>query len=45
MGKNKAETAEAYGKEQVHLWRRSYDIAPPEGECLKDTAERTIPFF
>jgi 2,3-bisphosphoglycerate-dependent phosphoglycerate mutase len=45
QGKNKAETAEAYGKEQVHLWRRSYDVAPPEGECLKDTAERTIPFF
>ena len=45
QGKNKAETAEAYGKEQVHLWRRSYDVPPPEGECLKDTAERTIPFF
>ncbi|MEL7588114.1 MAG: 2,3-bisphosphoglycerate-dependent phosphoglycerate mutase [Prolixibacteraceae bacterium] len=45
QGKNKAETAEAYGEEQVHQWRRSYDIAPPEGECLKDTAERTIPFF
>ncbi len=45
QGKNKAETAEAYGAEQVHLWRRSYDIPPPKGECLKDTAERTIPFF
>lgn len=45
QGKNKAETAEAYGEEQVHQWRRSYDVAPPEGECLKDTAERTIPFF
>lgn len=45
QGKNKAETAQLYGKEQVRLWRRSYDIAPPEGECLKDTAERTIPFF
>ncbi|MDD5185111.1 MAG: 2,3-bisphosphoglycerate-dependent phosphoglycerate mutase [Paludibacter sp.] len=45
QGKNKAETAAIYGEEQVHLWRRSYDIAPPEGECLKDTAERTIPFF
>lgn len=45
QGKNKAETAEAYGKEQVHLWRRSYDVPPPKGECLKDTAERTIPFF
>jgi len=45
QGKNKAETAKAYGDEQVHQWRRSYDIAPPAGECLKDTAERTIPFF
>jgi 2,3-bisphosphoglycerate-dependent phosphoglycerate mutase len=45
QGKNKAETAAVYGDEQVHLWRRSYDIAPPHGECLKDTAERTIPFF
>jgi 2,3-bisphosphoglycerate-dependent phosphoglycerate mutase len=45
QGKNKAETAAIYGDDQVHLWRRSYDIAPPGGECLKDTAERTIPFF
>lgn len=45
QGKNKAETAAVYGDEQVHIWRRSYDIAPPAGECLKDTAERTIPFF
>lgn len=45
QGKNKAETAAEFGDEQVHQWRRSYDIAPPEGECLKDTAERTIPFF
>lgn len=45
QGKNKAETAAVYGEEQVHIWRRSYDIAPPHGECLKDTAERTIPFF
>ena len=45
QGKNKAETAKIYGDEQVHLWRRSYDIPPPKGECLKDTAERTIPFF
>ena len=45
QGKNKAETAKAYGDEQVLQWRRSYDIAPPAGECLKDTAERTIPFF
>jgi 2,3-bisphosphoglycerate-dependent phosphoglycerate mutase len=45
QGKNKAETAREYGDEQVHLWRRSYDVPPPAGECLKDTAERTIPFF
>lgn len=45
QGKNKAETAREYGDEQVQQWRRSYDIPPPGGECLKDTAERTIPFF
>lgn len=45
QGKNKAETAAQYGDEQVHLWRRSFDVPPPNGECLKDTAERTIPFF
>jgi 2,3-bisphosphoglycerate-dependent phosphoglycerate mutase len=45
QGKNKAETANEYGNELVHQWRRSYDVPPPNGECLKDTAERTIPFF
>lgn len=45
QGLNKAETAEKYGREQVHLWRRSYDIAPPGGESLKDTAARTLPYF
>ena len=45
QGYNKAKTAKIYGQEQVHLWRRSYDIPPPNGECLKDTATRTIPFF
>jgi 2,3-bisphosphoglycerate-dependent phosphoglycerate mutase len=45
QGQNKAETAAIYGDEQVRQWRRSYDIAPPHGECLKNTAERTIPFF
>ena len=45
QGLNKAETAEKYGKEQVHLWRRSYDIAPPGGESLKDTAARTLPYY
>jgi 2,3-bisphosphoglycerate-dependent phosphoglycerate mutase len=45
QGLNKAETAKVYGDEQVHQWRRSYDVPPPNGECLKDTAERTIPYF
>lgn len=44
-GLNKAATAERYGEEQVHIWRRSYAIRPPNGEALKDTAERTLPFF
>ena len=34
-----------FGEEQVHIWRRSYDVAPPKGESLKMTAERTIPYF
>lgn len=45
QGLNKAETAKRYGERQVHLWRRSYDIAPPGGESLKDTAARTLPYF
>lgn len=45
QGLNKAETAARYGDEQVHIWRRSYDVAPPGGEALKQTAERTLPFF
>jgi len=45
QGKNKTETAKEYGDMQVHLWRRSYDIPPPNGESLKDTDERTISFF
>mgnify|MGYP001202634815 CR=1 FL=1 len=45
QGLNKAETAEKYGKDQVHQWRRSYDINPPGGESLKDTAARTIPYY
>lgn len=45
QGLNKAETAKKYGAEQVHLWRRSYDVRPPEGESLSMTAERTIPYF
>jgi 2,3-bisphosphoglycerate-dependent phosphoglycerate mutase len=45
QGLNKAETAQQYGDEQVHIWRRSYDVPPPNGESLKDTAARTIPYF
>jgi 2,3-bisphosphoglycerate-dependent phosphoglycerate mutase len=45
QGKNKAETAEEFGEEQVHIWRRSYDVPPPGGESLKDTAARTLPYF
>lgn len=44
QGLNKAETAERYGDEQVLIWRRSYDVAPPDGESLKDTAARVIPY-
>ncbi len=45
QGLNKAETAKKYGDKQVHIWRRSYDVAPPGGESLKDTAARTLPYF
>lgn len=45
QGLDKAKTAERYGDEQVHMWRRSFATAPPNGESLKMTAERTLPFF
>ncbi len=45
QGQNKQEAKEVYGEEQVFIWRRSYDIQPPGGESLKDTYERTIPYF
>jgi len=45
QGLDKGETAEKYGDEQVHIWRRSFDIPPPNGESLKDTAARTLPWF
>ena len=65
QGLNKAETAEKYGDEQVHIWRRSYDTRPPlledkmtdprykymddsqflQGECLKDTLQRVMPYW
>lgn len=45
QGLNKAELAEKYGKEQVQIWRRSYDTPPPKGESLAMTAARSIPYF
>lgn len=45
QGLNKAETSKKYGEHQVKLWRRSYDIRPPGGESLKDTAERVLPYY
>jgi 2,3-bisphosphoglycerate-dependent phosphoglycerate mutase len=45
QGLNKAETMQKYGEAQVRLWRRSYDINPPHGESLKDTCDRTIPYY
>tara|TARA_Y100001935_G_C17215114_1_gene462166 strand:+ start:80 stop:709 length:630 start_codon:yes stop_codon:yes gene_type:complete len=45
VGLNKTETAEKFGKEQVHIWRRSYDVQPPNGESLKDVVNRVSPFF
>jgi len=55
QGLNKKQTAEKYGEEQVHIWRRSYDVPPPKdktelnpegiSESLEDTAARTLPYF
>ncbi len=45
QGLNKDELREKFGPEQVKIWRRSYDVPPPGGEALKDTAARTLPFF
>lgn len=45
QGLDKTETAKKFGDEQVKIWRRSFDIAPPNGESLKDTANRVIPYF
>ncbi|MBL8049452.1 MAG: 2,3-bisphosphoglycerate-dependent phosphoglycerate mutase [Chthonomonas sp.] len=44
-GLNKDDTVAKYGADQVKIWRRSYDVQPPNGESLKDTAARTLPFF
>jgi len=45
QGLNKAETAKKFGDDQVKIWRRSYDIRPPNGESLKDTADRVLPYW
>lgn len=45
QGLNKTETAQKYGEAQVKIWRRSYDVRPPGGESLKDTAERVLPYY
>ena len=45
QGLNKDEMRVKFGAEQVHLWRRSYDVAPPNGESLKDTADRVLPYW
>ncbi|MEW6512222.1 MAG: 2,3-bisphosphoglycerate-dependent phosphoglycerate mutase [Bacteroidota bacterium] len=45
QGLNKAETAQKYGDAQVKLWRRSFDVQPPNGESLKDTLARVLPYW
>ncbi|SCA58553.1 2,3-bisphosphoglycerate-dependent phosphoglycerate mutase [Chlamydiales bacterium SCGC AB-751-O23] len=45
QGLNKEQTRQEFGKEQVHIWRRSYDTPPPNGESLEMTALRSIPYF
>ena len=45
VGLNKEEATNKYGKEQVHLWRRSYDVTPPGGESLENVVTRVKPYF
>ena len=45
VGLNKQETANKYGNEQVHIWRRSFDVCPPGGESLKDVVARVKPYY
>ena len=45
QGLNKDETVKKYGEAQVKIWRRSYDVRPPGGESLKDTADRVLPYY
>jgi 2,3-bisphosphoglycerate-dependent phosphoglycerate mutase len=44
-GLNKDDARKRWGEEQVHIWRRSYDVAPPGGESLRDTAARVLPYY
>ncbi len=44
-GMNKDDARKKWGEDQVHIWRRSYDIAPPGGESLKDTVARALPYY
>src|SRR5437588_2529777 len=44
-GLNKDDARKRWGEQQVHVWRRSYDVAPPGGESLKDTAARVLPYY
>jgi len=44
-GLNKDDARKKWGAEQVHIWRRSYDVAPPGGESLRDTAARVLPYY
>jgi 2,3-bisphosphoglycerate-dependent phosphoglycerate mutase len=44
-GLNKDDARKKWGEEQVHIWRRSYDVAPPGGESLRDTAARVLPYY
>ena len=45
QGLNKTETAQKFGEQQVKIWRRSFDVRPPGGESLQDTAERVLPYY
>jgi 2,3-bisphosphoglycerate-dependent phosphoglycerate mutase len=45
QGLNKQGTRDQYGADQVHIWRRSYDVPPPNGESLELTAKRTVPYL
>jgi 2,3-bisphosphoglycerate-dependent phosphoglycerate mutase len=45
VGLNKDDARQRWGEEQVHIWRRSYDVPPPGGESLKDTAARVLPYY